>query len=91
MIGVVCFAERASYVLRFIDRIEALRDELAMVIHEETGKPFWESKTEIATMTLAAVSKKPMKSVLVSVMRNQRRSICFDPPAHWRVYRPGSI
>ena len=27
----------------FIDRIEAQRDELAMVIHEETGKPFWES------------------------------------------------
>ncbi|MEC8408420.1 MAG: aldehyde dehydrogenase family protein, partial [Pseudomonadota bacterium] len=53
------FAERASYVLRFIDRIEAQRDELAMVIHEETGKPFWESKTEIATMIAkAAVSIK---------------------------------
>ena len=53
------FAERVSYVLRFIDRIEAQRDELAMVIHEETGKPLWESKTEIATMIAkAAVSKK---------------------------------
>ena len=53
------FSERESYVHRFIEQIEAQRDELAGVIHEETGKPLWESKTEIATMIAkAAVSKK---------------------------------
>ncbi|MEC7550311.1 MAG: aldehyde dehydrogenase family protein, partial [Pseudomonadota bacterium] len=53
------FSERESYVHRFIDQIEAQGDELAGVIHEETGKPLWESKTEIATMIAkAAVSKK---------------------------------
>ena len=57
------FSERESYVHRFIEQIEAQRDELAGVIHEETGKPLWESKTEIAMMIAkAAVSKKPMKS-----------------------------
>ena len=66
------FSERESYVHRFIDQIEAQRDELASVIHEETGKPLWESKTEIATMIAkAAVSKKPMKSALASVMLKQ--------------------
>ena len=53
------FSERESYVHRFIDQIDAQRDELAGVIHEETGKPLWESKTELATMIAkAAVSKK---------------------------------
>ena len=53
------FAERETYVHRFVEQIEAQQDELAAIIHEETGKPLWESRTEISTMIAkAAVSKK---------------------------------
>ena len=53
------FAEREAYVRRFVEQIETQRDELAAIIHAETGKPLWESKTEISTMIAkAAVSKK---------------------------------
>lgn len=51
-------AERESYVEKFIERLKQQQEELARAIHEETGKPFWESKTEIATMIgKAAISK----------------------------------
>ena len=44
------FEQRSSYVSAFIGQIEKRSEELATAIHRETGKPFWESKTEIATM-----------------------------------------
>lgn len=51
-------AERESYVEKFVECIKQQQEELARAIHEETGKPFWESKTEIATMIgKAAISK----------------------------------
>lgn len=53
------FEERKSHVLRFVEVVEANKEELAAIIHEETGKPLWESKTEIGTMIAkAAVSEK---------------------------------
>ncbi|MEQ9343542.1 MAG: succinylglutamate-semialdehyde dehydrogenase [Gammaproteobacteria bacterium] len=53
------FEERKTYVQRFVEIIESRKDELADVIHEETGKPLWESKTEIGTMIAkAGVSEK---------------------------------
>ncbi|MFT6092705.1 MAG: succinylglutamic semialdehyde dehydrogenase [Pseudohongiellaceae bacterium] len=44
------FAERESYVAKFVDCLKQHQEELAIAIHQETGKPFWESKTEIAAM-----------------------------------------
>lgn len=44
------FEQRASYVSAFIEKIEARSEELTQALHAETGKPLWESKTEIATM-----------------------------------------
>lgn len=44
------FAERESYVAKFVDCLKQQQEELARAIHQETGKPFWESKTEIAAM-----------------------------------------
>ncbi len=44
------FDERNAYVDKFIERIKERTEELAETIHTETGKPLWESKTEIATM-----------------------------------------
>jgi len=44
------FSERESYVAKFVDCLKQHQEELARAIHQETGKPFWESKTEIAAM-----------------------------------------
>ena len=48
------FVERQEYVFRFVDLLETHRAELAALIHRETGKPLWESKTEIAAMIAKA-------------------------------------
>ena len=57
--SLLSYEERQAHVTRFVEVIESQRDELAEIIHEETGKPLWESKTEIGTMIAkAAVSEK---------------------------------
>ena len=49
--------ERWHFINRFIEEIKANEQALAQAIHEETGKPLWESKTEVGTMVAkAAVS-----------------------------------
>nr|WP_086940676.1 succinylglutamate-semialdehyde dehydrogenase [Thaumasiovibrio occultus] len=42
--------ERVVYLGWFIDNIRAIHDELATLIALETGKPFWESKTEVGAV-----------------------------------------
>ncbi len=44
------FAEREAFVNRFKDILQQSQEELSLAIHEETGKPLWESKTELAAM-----------------------------------------
>lgn len=44
------FAEREAFVIRFKEVLQQRQEELSLAIHEETGKPLWESKTEVATM-----------------------------------------
>lgn len=44
------FDQRESYMTKFVECLEQKQDQLALAIHTETGKPLWESKTEIATM-----------------------------------------
>lgn len=44
------FSEREDFVAKFVDCLKQQQEELALAIHEETGKPLWESKTEIAAM-----------------------------------------
>jgi succinylglutamic semialdehyde dehydrogenase len=44
------FAEREAVVVRFKDVLQQRQEELSLAIHEETGKPLWESKTEIGAM-----------------------------------------
>lgn len=41
------FATRADYTQRFARQVESKRQDLARLISEETGKPFWESLTEV--------------------------------------------
>ncbi|RMX18704.1 succinylglutamate-semialdehyde dehydrogenase [Legionella jordanis] len=40
-------SERCSYLDNFAKEVEAKQDELAYLISLETGKPLWESKTEV--------------------------------------------
>lgn len=42
--------ERFQYLLRFAKRVEANRLELARLIAKETGKPLWESQTEVTAV-----------------------------------------
>ena len=51
--------ERQEFVARFVEQLKQHKQMLAEAIHEETGKPLWESVTEVGTMVAkAAVSKQ---------------------------------
>ncbi|ODC04361.1 succinylglutamate-semialdehyde dehydrogenase [Terasakiispira papahanaumokuakeensis] len=44
------YAERVDFVERFRTRLEARKPELAHLIAQETGKPYWEALTEVGAM-----------------------------------------
>jgi succinylglutamic semialdehyde dehydrogenase len=44
------FEERASHCLNFAKAVQARKDELALLIAKETGKPLWEAKTEVSAL-----------------------------------------
>ncbi|MEC8902470.1 MAG: succinylglutamate-semialdehyde dehydrogenase, partial [Pseudomonadota bacterium] len=44
------FAERQALVERFVDVLTARREDLAIAIASETGKPLWEARTEAGAM-----------------------------------------
>ncbi|RRJ84969.1 succinylglutamate-semialdehyde dehydrogenase [Aestuariirhabdus litorea] len=44
------FEEREAVVKDFGEQLDAHREELALAISEETGKPLWETRTEVAAM-----------------------------------------
>ncbi len=48
--GRTSFTEREDIVRRYADRLKANEDALARVISQETGKPLWETRTEVTTM-----------------------------------------
>lgn len=53
------FEQRSAFVARFAELVKQREQQLAEAIHLETGKPLWESKTEVGTMVAkAAVSVK---------------------------------
>jgi succinylglutamic semialdehyde dehydrogenase len=43
-------SHRQAYITNFVAVIEQKKDALARAIHDETGKPLWESKTEITSI-----------------------------------------
>lgn len=43
-------AERAAMLERFADLVRSETDDFATLIARETGKPFWEAKTEVASV-----------------------------------------
>lgn len=56
--------QRCSYLERFRQQLEGHRDELALRISQEVGKPLWDAATEVAAMigkiplTLAALNER---------------------------------
>jgi len=44
------FAEREAVVRRFGERLEQQKESLARTISRETGKPLWETRTEVGSM-----------------------------------------
>ena len=44
------FAEREAVTRRFAEQLSAHQEPLAKIISQETGKPLWETRTEVATM-----------------------------------------
>jgi succinylglutamic semialdehyde dehydrogenase len=44
------YADRAAIVQRFADRLRERKPQLAEIISRETGKPRWESATEVGSM-----------------------------------------
>ena len=44
------FSEREAVVLRFAELVEQHSEEIAEIIAQETGKPLWEARTEVAAM-----------------------------------------
>ncbi|MCH2181270.1 MAG: succinylglutamate-semialdehyde dehydrogenase [Mariniblastus sp.] len=64
-------AERIAYTEAFAERVKSCGDELAELISAETGKPLWESKTEVA----ACVGKI---SVSIDSFRQRRDQSSFE-------------
>ncbi|MCH8502563.1 MAG: succinylglutamate-semialdehyde dehydrogenase [Aliidiomarina sp.] len=44
------FSERLAVVKRFAELLEENKEHLALVMAKETGKPLWETRTEVAAM-----------------------------------------
>ncbi len=42
--------ERVNYLLKYKNVLSQVQDSLAEIISKETGKPFWESKSEVSSM-----------------------------------------
>lgn len=53
------YQQRSGYVAAFIEAVKAQQELLGETIHLETGKPHWESKSEVVAMIgKAAISEK---------------------------------
>lgn len=48
--ALTAFAEREALARRFAQLLEQNKERLAAVISQETGKPLWETRTEVTTM-----------------------------------------
>src|SRR5438128_782831 len=44
------FEERATFTLRFLEKVKAHQNDLATVISQEMGKPIWESFQEVESI-----------------------------------------
>lgn len=77
--------ERANYLKKYQAEVDKRKDEIAMAIALETGKPLWESKTEAA-----AISAKVNVTLTDSLARIETKTIANVLPqidGHF-IYKP---
>lgn len=48
--SILSLDERLDYIYKFKSELEKNRETLARIIHEETGKPLWETSSEVGAM-----------------------------------------
>lgn len=65
------FDQRAHHVQTFATQVEAKREQLAFLISQETGKPLWESHTEVS----AVIAK-----IKLSILAYKERSWPAETP-----------
>ncbi len=78
--------QRELYCRKFADYIRANGDTLQLLISQETGKPLWESKTEVATV----IGKIELS---IDALRARRRTQSFEMSGFQAVtrYKPHGV
>lgn len=59
------FEQRAQFTKKFAEQVEKKREQLALLIAQETGKPLWESQTEVSSV---------IAKVNISILAYQERT-----------------
>ncbi len=84
--------ERLGYLEAFGDRLVARRDELAEIISRETGKPMWESLSEVAAMrgkiALSVQAFQERRATVESELGGARTAVRFKPQGVVAVFGP---
>ena len=77
--------ERANYLKKYQEAVRARKDDIAMAIALEVGKPLWEAKTEAAavdgkvSVTIADSMKRIEQQTLKDVMPKIDGHVVFKP------------
>ena len=80
------FEERALYTKKFAEQIEKKREQLALLISQETGKPLWESHTEVS----AVIGKVSLSIQAYQERTGEKTSITADANACLR-FKPQGV
>ena len=79
------FNERANYLKKYQEAVRARKDDLAMALALEVGKPLWEAKTEAAsvdskvTVTLADSLDRIRQETIKEVMPKMDGHVVYKP------------
>lgn len=80
------FEQRAQYTQRFSQQIEQKRDQLARLISQETGKPLWESHTEVN----AVIGKINLSILAYQERTGKKNTSTAEANAHLR-FKPHGV
>ncbi len=69
--SILSFEARLAYVQKFAELLKENKDSLALVIAQETGKPLWETATEVGAM---------IGKIALSVKAYHDRTGCVENP-----------
>lgn len=80
------YTDRIKFLQKFSDIIKEKSEELAIALAKDTGKPLWESKTEIAAMT----GKLAISEQAYAERCNEKENIVADHKASTR-FKPHGV